>query len=182
MTAVRSFQRKLEVFKEDLQGNCEHFPNVQEQIQGERDFSPHVDFMDRLIGNVKRRFDSFSLGQQLLLIQNPFLITDVRGFSKEVTQTVMWAHAGSLQMELIDLQANVALRACSHRQLFFQVRVDVLHYIPMKECFCKKILGAFKNTAARVFFLLLWVVFKFGKVQLARKKHQTSGSFLTADQ
>ena len=110
MTAVRSFQRKLEGFKEDLQGDCEHFPNVQEQIQGERDFSPHVDFMDRLIGNVKRRFDSFSLGQQLLLIQNPFLITDVRGFSKEVTQTVMWAHAGSLQMELIDLQANVALR------------------------------------------------------------------------
>ena len=111
MTAVRSFQRKLEVFKEDLQGDCEHFPNVQKQIQGERDVSPHVDFMDKLIGNFKKRFDSFSLGQQLLLlIQNPFLIPDVRGFSKEVTQTFTWAHAGSLQMELIDLQANVALR------------------------------------------------------------------------
>ncbi|CAL8325997.1 unnamed protein product [Boreogadus saida] len=67
------------IFKE-----TEHFPNVQEQIQGERDVSPHVDFMDKLIGNFKSRFDSFSLGQKLLLlIQNPFLITDVRGFSKE---------------------------------------------------------------------------------------------------
>ncbi|CAL8373342.1 unnamed protein product [Boreogadus saida] len=88
MTAVSSFQRKLEVFKEDLQGDCEHFSNVQEQIQGERDVSPQVDFMDKLIGNFKKTFDSFGLGPQLLLlIQNPFLITDVRGFSKEVTQT-----------------------------------------------------------------------------------------------
>ncbi|CAL8394744.1 unnamed protein product [Boreogadus saida] len=68
-----------------LQGDCEHFPNVQEQIQGERDVSPHVDFMDKLIGNFKRRFDSFSLGQQLLLlIQNPFLITDDEDFQRRV--------------------------------------------------------------------------------------------------
>ena len=39
MTAVRSFQRKLEVFKEDLQGDCAHFPAVQEQVQGQRDAS-----------------------------------------------------------------------------------------------------------------------------------------------
>ncbi|MBN3309487.1 SCND3 protein, partial [Amia calva] len=70
----------------------------------------------KLIGNFRNRFDSFNLGQQLLLlIVNPFLITDVRGFSKEVTQTFKRAHAGSLQMELIDLQANVALR--EHFQL-----------------------------------------------------------------
>ena len=37
MTAVHSFQRKLEMFKENLQGDCEHFLNVQEQIQGERE-------------------------------------------------------------------------------------------------------------------------------------------------
>ena len=39
MTAVRSFQRKLAVFKEDLQGDCAHFPAVQEQVQGQRDAS-----------------------------------------------------------------------------------------------------------------------------------------------
>ncbi|MED6262930.1 hypothetical protein ATANTOWER_029888 [Ataeniobius toweri] len=33
ITAVRSFQRKLEVFKEDLQGECAHFPALQEQLQ-----------------------------------------------------------------------------------------------------------------------------------------------------
>ena len=60
--------------------------------------------------------------------------------------------------------------------------MDVLHYIPMMECFGKKILGAFKNTAASRFFSLLWVVFKLENVQLAKKKHPMSGSFLTADQ
>lgn len=37
MIAVCSFQRKLEVFKEDLQGNCAHFPAVQEQVQRQKD-------------------------------------------------------------------------------------------------------------------------------------------------
>lgn len=111
MTAIRSFQRKLDIFKEDLEGGCEHFPKLQEQIQGERDVSPYVDFIDKLIGNFSKRFNSSSLGQQLLLlIQNPFLIREVRGFSKEVTQTFKWAHAGSLQLELIDLQGNAPLR------------------------------------------------------------------------
>ncbi|XP_045107141.1 general transcription factor II-I repeat domain-containing protein 2-like [Portunus trituberculatus] len=111
MTAIRSFQRKLDIFKEDLEGGCEHFPKLQEQIQGERDVYPYVDFIDKLIGNFSKRFNSSSLGQQLLLlIQNPFLIREVRGFSKEVTQTFKWAHAGSLQLELIDLQGNAPLR------------------------------------------------------------------------
>ncbi|CDQ65065.1 unnamed protein product [Oncorhynchus mykiss] len=79
---------KLEVFKKDVQGDCAHFPKAQEQLQGERDVSPHVDFIDKLIRNFRNLFDSFSLGQQhLLQIENIFLITDVTGFSKEVTQT-----------------------------------------------------------------------------------------------
>uniref|UniRef100_A0A9J8DFF8 SPIN-DOC-like zinc-finger domain-containing protein n=1 Tax=Cyprinus carpio carpio TaxID=630221 RepID=A0A9J8DFF8_CYPCA len=86
MTAVRSFQRKLVLFREDLMADCAHFPTVKEQVQGERDVSSFVDFLDKLIVNFSMRFDSFSLGQQLtLFIQNPFLITDVREFSKEVT-------------------------------------------------------------------------------------------------
>ncbi|KAK0154982.1 SCAN domain-containing protein 3 [Merluccius polli] len=77
MTAVRSFQRKLEVFKEDLQGDCAHFPAVQDQVQGQRDVSSFGDFVDKLIVNFSKRFDSFRFGQQLtLFIQNPFLITD----------------------------------------------------------------------------------------------------------
>ncbi|CAL8284394.1 unnamed protein product [Boreogadus saida] len=75
--------RKLEVFKEDLQGEC---ANLQE-VQGERDQTPFVDFVDKLIVNFSKRFDSFSFGQQLtLFIQNPFLITDMRGFTQEVKQ------------------------------------------------------------------------------------------------
>lgn len=77
MTAVCSFQRKLEVFKENLQGDCAHFPAVQEKVQGQRDVS-FVDFIDKLIVNFSKHFDSFSFGQQLIMfIQNPFLITGV---------------------------------------------------------------------------------------------------------
>lgn len=43
MTAVRSFQRKLEVFKEDLQGESAHFPTVQEQVLGKREVSSFAD-------------------------------------------------------------------------------------------------------------------------------------------
>ncbi|RXN32926.1 SCAN domain-containing 3-like isoform X2 [Labeo rohita] len=111
MTAVRSFQKKLEVFKEDLQADCAHFPTVQEQVQGQRDVLSFVDFIDKLIVNFSNRFDSFSFGQHLtMFIQNPFLITDVRGFSKEVTQHFKWANVGHLQMQLVDLQADVALK------------------------------------------------------------------------
>lgn len=111
MTAVRSFQKKLELFKEDLQGDCAHFPAVQEQVQGQRDVSSFVDFIDKLIVNFSNRFDSFSFGQQLtMFIQNPFIITDVRGFSEEVTQHFKWVNPGPLQMQLVDLQADVSLR------------------------------------------------------------------------
>uniref|UniRef100_G3N6A7 Uncharacterized protein n=1 Tax=Gasterosteus aculeatus TaxID=69293 RepID=G3N6A7_GASAC len=97
MTAVRSFQKKLELFKDDLQGDCARFPAVQEQVQGQRDGSSFVDFIDKLIVNFSNRFDSFSFGQQLtMFIQNPFIITDV--------------NPGPLQMQLVDLQADVSLR------------------------------------------------------------------------
>ncbi|KAK0132498.1 SCAN domain-containing protein 3 [Merluccius polli] len=112
MKTVRSFQVKLDIFKEDLQGECVHFPQMREQIQDERDISPYVGFMHKLIGNFCERFDNFKLGDQLLLlIENPFLISEIRGFSKEVTQTFKWAHPGALQLELTDLKADVALRA-----------------------------------------------------------------------
>ena len=111
MTAVRSFQRKIEVFKEDLQGDYAHLPAVKEQVQGQRGLFAFVDFLEKLIVNFSNRFDSFSFGQLLaMFIQNPFLITDVRGFSKEVTQHFKWVNAGPLQMQLVDLQADVVLK------------------------------------------------------------------------
>ena len=83
VTAVQSFQRKLDIFKEDLEGGCTHFPKLQEQTHSESDVSPYVDLINMLIGNLSKRFDSFSLGKQLFMpIQNPFLISEVRGFSK----------------------------------------------------------------------------------------------------
>ena len=51
----------------DLQEDCTHFPAMK-QIQGERDVSPRVEFIQKLIGNASDRFDSFSLGQQPVLV------------------------------------------------------------------------------------------------------------------
>lgn len=61
MTAVCSFQWKLVVFKEDLQGDCAHFPAVQEQVQGQRDVSSFVDFIDKPIVNFSNRLTASAL-------------------------------------------------------------------------------------------------------------------------
>ncbi len=45
-----------------------------------------------------------------MFTQNTFLITNVREFSKEVTQHFKWVNAGPLQMQLVDLQADVVLK------------------------------------------------------------------------
>lgn len=83
MAAVRSFQKKLEIFKVDLQEECTHFPRVKEQIHDDRDKFLYTDFIEKLMRNFSQRFDSFTLGKHhLLLIQNPYLIRDVREFSK----------------------------------------------------------------------------------------------------
>lgn len=58
-----------------------------------------------------KRFDSFTLREQLhLLIQNPFLIPDIREFSRKARDSFRWANAGSLQLEPADLQTNVLLK------------------------------------------------------------------------
>ncbi|KAK5851383.1 hypothetical protein PBY51_002184 [Eleginops maclovinus] len=132
MKTVHSFQMKLDMFKQDIHGECEHFKQMREQSQGERNISPYVGFIDKLIGKFYQRFDSFNLGHQLLLlIENPFLIREIREFSKEVTQTFKWAHPGSLHLELTDLQTDFALR--EHfvtTDCYFLVRDCARNYVP----------------------------------------------------
>ena len=109
MTDVHAFQRKLKLFKEDLLADCTHYPAVKEQVRGDKSWC--VEFVDKLIANFGKRFDSFALGDQLsLFIQNPFLITEIRRFSNEVCDTFKWAKAGFLQLELMDLQSNVVMK------------------------------------------------------------------------
>ncbi|MGH0122794.1 UNVERIFIED_CONTAM: hypothetical protein FKN15_057508 [Acipenser sinensis] len=109
--SVRAFQRKLEIFKTDLQGELVHFPKLLEQTQREKDVPHHADFIQKLMDNFKARFDDFALERQLqLFIQNPFLVTNVTEFSEEAKQTFRWVNVASLQIELIELQENVALK------------------------------------------------------------------------
>lgn len=109
VTAVHSLQRKLDVFKEDLQGDCAHFSVVQNQGQGQGDVSS-VDCIDKLIVNFSNCFDSFSFGRQLtMIIEKPFLMTNVR-VVKRITRQFKWVNARNPQMQLVDLQTEATLR------------------------------------------------------------------------
>ncbi|XP_065147064.1 SCAN domain-containing protein 3-like [Paramisgurnus dabryanus] len=109
VAAVQSFQRKLDILKMDLEQDCTHFPSMKE-IQ-DSNITAHSDFIQKLIENFKAHFDGFSLGDQLMLfVRSPFLVKNVISFSKEAVHMYKWANAQALQMELLDLQADVVLR------------------------------------------------------------------------
>lgn len=58
VAAVQSFQKKLDILKVDLQEDCTHFPSLKE-IHG-INVTAHSDFIHKLIGNFKARFDDFT--------------------------------------------------------------------------------------------------------------------------
>ncbi|XP_060761167.1 general transcription factor II-I repeat domain-containing protein 2-like [Neoarius graeffei] len=79
ISAVRAFQRKLEVFRSDLQEELLHFPKLLEQTKGKGAHQKCVPFVEKLIENFKTCFDDFILGEHVLLcIGNPFLLRNVR--------------------------------------------------------------------------------------------------------
>lgn len=82
ISAVWAFQRKLKIFKTDLQGELVHFPKLLE-IKEEKDVTSYANFIQKLMDN----FDDFVFGRQLQLItQNPFLVTNVAELSEEAKQ------------------------------------------------------------------------------------------------
>ncbi|KAG7171177.1 Glutamate-gated chloride channel alpha-like 1, partial [Homarus americanus] len=106
-----SFQKKLELFKHDLQGELLHFPKLLKHTKG-RKYHNHmlVQFIETLIDDFKARCDDISLGRlPLLFTQDLFLVTNVSEFS-EANHTFKYVCATSIQIELIDLQENVALK------------------------------------------------------------------------
>ena len=110
ITAIRAFQKKLKIFKHDIQSNLSHFPSLLEQCKGKKD-DRYVQFIDKLINNFIVRFSDFSLGKYLLLfIENPFLVTDIATFSAEPKDICKWIDAAKVQLELIEFQDNVVMK------------------------------------------------------------------------
>ncbi|XP_073702034.1 SCAN domain-containing protein 3-like [Garra rufa] len=110
MAAVRSFERRLEIFKSDITGPHIHFPTLLQQTNGNH-HRHHLSFLEKLAENFRMRFEGFNVGRQVLLcIPSPFLVKNVEEFSKEIKSIFPWASMASLQTELIDLQENVALQ------------------------------------------------------------------------
>ena len=60
ITAIRAFQKKLEIFKHDIQSNLIHFPSLLKQCKGKKD-DRYVQFIDKLINNFTVCFSDFSL-------------------------------------------------------------------------------------------------------------------------
>jgi len=72
--------------KKEVGGWRERERERESERERERDVSSFVDFIDKLTVNFSNDVVSFSFGQQrTMFIQNPFIITDITGFSKEVT-------------------------------------------------------------------------------------------------
>ncbi|KAM9307699.1 general transcription factor II-I repeat domain-containing protein 2B-like [Gastrophryne carolinensis] len=116
---LRAFQKKLELFHIDLQGALLHFPTLSEHVQEaktkENVFPNHGQLMWNLIENFKIRFQDFTIGQEVLLcIKNPYLVKNIGAFAAEAHHSFTWANTAALQMELIDLQEDVALKAQLH--------------------------------------------------------------------
>lgn len=110
MAAIRSFERRLEIFKSDIRGAHLHFPTLLQQTNGNHHHH-HLSFLERLSENFRERFDDFNVGKEVLLcITSPFLVKNVEEFSREAKSISPWASTASLQTELIDLQENLALR------------------------------------------------------------------------
>jgi DNA-directed RNA polymerase subunit L len=99
ITAVQAFQKKFELFKNDLQGELVHIPNLLVQTQGNKDVPNHVNFLQKLMDNFKACINDFNVGRELLiLLQTPFLVTNVTKLSEEPKQIFRWVDVASLQM------------------------------------------------------------------------------------
>ncbi|XP_061737442.1 general transcription factor II-I repeat domain-containing protein 2-like [Nerophis ophidion] len=132
MPEVRAFQRKLELFKSDIQEELLHFPKLLELTKGEGDHQCHLEFLEKLIANFKTRFDGFSLGKQVLLFtENLFLIRNVSVLSAEAKQVFPWPRAASLQTELIDLQESVALKEARCDAITFWSKLVIPSKFPL---------------------------------------------------
>ncbi|XP_061882828.1 general transcription factor II-I repeat domain-containing protein 2-like isoform X2 [Entelurus aequoreus] len=147
MSEARAFQRKLELFKSDIQEELLHFPKLLELTKGEGDHQCHLEFLEKLIANFKTRFDGFILGKQVLLfIENPFLIRNVSAFSAEAKQVFPWTRAASLQTELIDLQESVALKEAQCDAITFWSKVVIPSKFPLLHKMACHILTMFGST------------------------------------
>ncbi|XP_056110235.1 SCAN domain-containing protein 3-like [Rhinichthys klamathensis goyatoka] len=130
MAAVRSFERRLEIFKSDITGPHIHFPTLLQQTNGNH-HRHHLSFLEKLAENFRMRFEGFNIGRQVLLcIPSPFLVKNVEEFSKETKSIFPWASMASLQTELIDLQENVALQEVDCDTLTFWTKMVTAENFP----------------------------------------------------
>ncbi|KAG2458092.1 SCND3 protein, partial [Polypterus senegalus] len=147
MLAVRAFQRKLEVFKCDLQQDLLHFPRLLDQTAGKHHHHNYAEFLDKLIKNFQTCFEDFPLGKQVLLcIENPFLVKNIAEFSNEATKVFQWASAASLQTELIELQENLALQESHCDLVTFWTKMVTAAGVPLLQKMALQILTMFPST------------------------------------
>ncbi|KAG1925210.1 protein FAM200B, partial [Pimephales promelas] len=146
-SAVCAFQKKLELFKCDLQQDLLHFPKLLNQTAGTHRHHNHAEFLDKLIKNFQTRFGDFPLGKQVLLcMENPFLVKNIAEFSTEALKICPWASAASLQSELIELQENLALQESLCDPTTFWTKMVPAADVPSLQKVALQILTMFPST------------------------------------
>ncbi|MBN3304818.1 SCND3 protein, partial [Amia calva] len=146
-SAVCAFQKKLELFKCDLQQDLLHFPKLLNQTAGTHHHHNHAEFLDKLIKNFQTHFGDFPLGKQVLLcMENPFLVKNIAEFSTEALKICPWASAASLQSELIELQENLALQESLCDPTTFWTKMVPAAGVPSLQKVALQILTMFPST------------------------------------
>lgn len=79
-------------------------------------------------------------------ISNPFLVNDVSGFSLEAHQIFPYIPAAALQIELIDLQENVALKEAQCDVITFWSNLVTAANFPLLKWLAIHILTMFGST------------------------------------
>lgn len=145
--SLSAFQKKIEVFSSDLTTKMLQFPTLRDFIKSSANAKVTVvmtDFIDKLRHNFAARFDDFNMPKEVLqFVCNPFVSAfDISSKGEEFLASID-IDAGSLQLEIIDLQESSALKQAHDTEGFIKLWTKFIH------------VNKFPNTKKLAIFVLI---------------------------
>lgn len=129
--SVTAFKKKIVLFSSDLTNRMLHFPTLRDFIKSSASAKVTqlmTDFMDKLGHNFAARCDDFDMPKELLhFVGNPFAnVSDISTKGQEFLASLD-IDEGSLQLEIIDMQASSALKQALEKEGFTTFWAKYIH-------------------------------------------------------